>query len=47
MAEMVEMLIERAASIVAVWKDKDGVVYILSPCGGCREFIAQIHSADT
>lgn len=24
--------------IVAVWKDKKGDVYILSPCGRCREF---------
>jgi cytidine deaminase len=37
---------QRIAQMVAVWKDENGVVYILSPCGRCREFIAQIHSAN-
>ena len=28
--------------IVAVWKDDAGAVYILPPCGRCREFIRQV-----
>ena len=28
--------------IVAVWKDNKGIVYVLSPCGKCREFMHQI-----
>ena len=30
--------------IVAVWKDKEGKVKVLPPCGRCREFIRQINS---
>lgn len=30
--------------IVAVWKGDDGVVYVLPPCGRCREFMKQIDS---
>lgn len=29
--------------IVAVWKDGKGKMYILSPCGNCREFMRQIN----
>ena len=29
--------------VVAVWKDEAGEVFILPPCGRCREFIRQIH----
>jgi cytidine deaminase len=33
----------RIKRIVAVWKDeKDGSLYVLPPCGRCREFIRQI-----
>lgn len=28
--------------IVAVWRSEDGIVYVLPPCGRCREFIRQI-----
>ncbi len=35
----------RIVSIVAVWKDEHGAVYVMPPCGRCREFIRQI-SAD-
>ncbi len=28
--------------IVAVWKNEDGDVHILHPCGRCREFMRQI-----
>jgi cytidine deaminase len=45
-AAMVTAGEQRIAQIVAVWKDADGAVYILSPCGRCREFIAQIDSAN-
>jgi cytidine deaminase len=45
-AAMVTAGEQRIAQIVAVWKDEDGAMYILSPCGRCREFIAQIHSAN-
>ncbi|GAC1351357.1 MAG: hypothetical protein NVSMB1_03600 [Polyangiales bacterium] len=30
------------AKIVAVWRDDEGVLFILPPCGRCREFIRQI-----
>jgi cytidine deaminase len=36
----------RIAKIVAVWKDKDGTVYVLPPCGRCREFIRQVDDAN-
>ena len=37
----------RIAKIVAVWKDeRDGKVYILPPCGRCREFIRQIEEGN-
>jgi len=29
--------------IVAVWKDKNGDLFILHPCGRCREFMRQLH----
>lgn len=32
--------------IVAVWKDEAGAVYVLPPCGRCREFIRQIDPAN-
>src|SRR3989344_4674160 len=33
--------------IVAVWKDKgDGDIYVVSPCGRCREFIARIDASN-
>jgi cytidine deaminase len=33
----------RIAKIVAVWRDEDGRLHVLAPCGRCREFIQQIH----
>lgn len=33
----------RIQKIVAVWKDEKGGVYILSPCGICREMMRQIN----
>lgn len=29
--------------IVATWKDEKGDVYVLPPCGRCREFIGHFH----
>lgn len=35
--------------IVAVWKDKKKSVYVLHPCGRCREFMHQVdnHNLET
>ncbi len=38
-----EYLIDR---IVAVWRDPEGRLYVLPPCGRCREFIRQIDPAN-
>ena len=32
----------RIDRIVAVWRDDSGLLYVLPPCGRCREFIRQI-----
>jgi cytidine deaminase len=29
--------------VVAVWKNEEGDVFVLSPCGRCREIMRQIH----
>lgn len=36
----------RIARIVGVWRDEHGRLYVLPPCGRCREFIRQIHPAN-
>jgi cytidine deaminase len=36
----------RIATIVAVWRDESGRLYVLPPCGRCRELIRQIDSAN-
>jgi cytidine deaminase len=36
----------RIAKIVAVWRDDDGALYVLPPCGRCREFIHQVDPAN-
>jgi cytidine deaminase len=36
----------RISRIVAVWRDADGSLYVLPPCGRCREFIHQIDPAN-
>jgi len=33
-------------AIVAVWRNETGELYVLPPCGRCREFIRQIDSAN-
>lgn len=29
--------------IVATWKDADGAVYVIPPCGHCRQFMLDMH----
>lgn len=36
----------RIAAIVAVWRDETGQLYVLPPCGRCREFVRQIDPAN-
>jgi cytidine deaminase len=46
-AAMVTAGEERIARIVAVWRDeRDNRIYVLPPCGRCREFIRQMHPAN-
>src|SRR3954451_23323920 len=41
-ASMVTAREYRISRIVAVWRDEDGQLFVLPPCGRCREFIRQI-----
>ena len=45
-AAMVTAGESRIAKSVAVWRDDEGRLYVLPPCGRCREFIRQIDSAN-
>jgi cytidine deaminase len=36
----------RIAKIVAVWKDEDGSVHVLSPCGHCRQMMMDLDEAN-
>jgi cytidine deaminase len=36
----------KIAKIVAVWRDHDGVLHVVPPCGRCREFIRQVDPAN-
>jgi cytidine deaminase len=36
----------RITAIVAVWRDEQDRLYVLPPCGRCREFIRQIDPAN-
>lgn len=36
----------RISRIVAVWRGDDGRLYVLPPCGRCREFIQQVDPAN-
>nr|MDQ6936450.1 hypothetical protein [Actinomycetota bacterium] len=45
-AAMVTAGEHRIVKIVAVWRDADGALYVLPPCGRCREFIRQVHEAN-
>lgn len=42
-AAMVTAGESKIQKIVATWKDENGDVYVVSPCGRCREFIKQMH----
>ena len=33
----------RIEKIVAVWKNEEGDLFVLSPCGNCREFMRQVN----
>ena len=33
----------RIKKIVAVWKDTDGKVFVIAPCGDCRQFICEVN----
>ncbi len=41
-AAMVTAGEHRIAKIVAVWRDAEDRLYVLPPCGRCREFIRQV-----
>ena len=36
----------RIDKIVAVWRDEEGRLHVLPPCGRCREFIRQVSPAN-
>jgi cytidine deaminase len=36
----------RITAIVSVWRDEQGRLYVLPPCGRCREFIRQVDPAN-
>ena len=41
-AAMVTAREYKIVRIVAVWRDDEGVLHVVPPCGRCREFIRQI-----
>ncbi|WP_129842940.1 cytidine deaminase [Streptomyces sp. RFCAC02] len=45
-AAMVTAREYRIARIVAVWRNDNGALHVLPPCGRCREFIRQIDPAN-
>src|SRR3954454_23409614 len=45
-ASMVTAREYRISRIVAVWRDEDGQLFVLPPCGRCREFIRQVDPAN-
>lgn len=45
-AAMVTAKEYRIQKIVAVWRDGNGALYVLPPCGRCRELIRQIDAAN-
>jgi cytidine deaminase len=45
-AAMVTAREYRIAKIVAVYRDEQGVLFVLPPCGRCRLFISQIDPAN-
>lgn len=45
-AAMVTACEYNIARIVAVWRDDEGALHVVPPCGRCREFIRQIDPAN-
>lgn len=45
-AAMVTASEQRIIKIVAVWRSDAGALYVLPPCGRCREFIRQMHESN-
>ncbi len=45
-AAMVTAAEYRISAIVAVWRDEQERLYVLPPCGRCREFMRQIDPAN-
>jgi cytidine deaminase len=45
-AAMVTAREYKIARIAAVWRDDEGVLHVVPPCGRCREFIRQIDPAN-
>lgn len=41
-AAMVTACEYRISKIVAVWRNEEGALHVLPPCGRCREFIRQV-----
>lgn len=39
---MITDAVYQIAKIVAVWKDEDGAVHVLSPCGNCRQIMLEM-----
>lgn len=36
----------RLAKVVAVWKDDDGKVFVIPPCGNCRQLMRELDEAN-
>ena len=36
----------RIQKIVAVWKDEHGALYVIPPCGHCRQYMLQVDPAN-
>ncbi len=41
-SNMISKMEPRIRKIVAVWKDLDDVLFVLPPCGRCREFLQKL-----
>lgn len=39
---MITDSVYRVIKIVAVWKDENGAVHVVSPCGNCRQMILEM-----
>lgn len=45
-AAMVTAREYRIRKVVAVWRNEEGALHVLPPCGRCREFVRQIDPAN-